>query len=528
MPLVGDRRICCQFYDSAALDYDERLTIIVPHICARFFRTRLDSLSLPICARQAVGVQFERRCAIWKRGELDLESFWDILASLRMFWRLSLAVICPWWGIGGSAVNFTFHNLSAPLDYDDWQATLLPSIHSKSPTQVEAYGLPGQDLPSRLRRGNSICALELDWYTLPSPNIPSDYPVALLLDGVIVFQCRMYFSFPTILQSQSTMSWPACQISAAERALFNPSRIQRQWPTPPPAPQSAQASHSNDVPSQASHSDATSPTPLPVSNSNATPLQLSQPNATPAASLQSSGPVNIPTLLHPDSQPDDLARARTAYLDERKSKSFLAQQFAADVLLHLADEFEVGPILTRSGKPSQNRQLIANALVLKRDTSSLDTDMPQLPSANPDPVVSSTRAEDPGAANGADAQKLYRSATKAKIDRLRRPELEAVWSVAASLIAANKARKKFLNLSRKTAENDWNKGDDDYNSDASLGALKEAIHTYRLALGDVTEDGQPTRPSNVGNQFSRKKAAVLGKNTLGSGQEDMFKLGMPS
>ncbi|KAE9386353.1 hypothetical protein BT96DRAFT_949181 [Gymnopus androsaceus JB14] len=229
------------------------------------------------------------------------------------------------------------------------------------------------------------------------------------------------------------MSWPACQISAAERALFNPSRIQRQWPSPPPALQSAQASHSNDVPSQASHSDATSPTSLPVSNSNATPLQLLQPNATPAASLQSSGP------------------------------------FAADVLLRLADEFEVGPILTRSGKPSQNRQLIANALVLKRDTSSLDTDMPQLPSANPDPVVSSTRAEDPGAANGADAQKLYRSATKAKIDRLCHPELEAVWSVAASLIAANKARKKFLNLSWKTAENDWNKGDDDYNSDASLG-----------------------------------------------------------
>ncbi|KAE9386346.1 hypothetical protein BT96DRAFT_949175 [Gymnopus androsaceus JB14] len=61
MPLVGDWRICCQFYNSAALDYNERLTIIVPHICARFFRTCLDLLSLPICARQAVGVQFERR-----------------------------------------------------------------------------------------------------------------------------------------------------------------------------------------------------------------------------------------------------------------------------------------------------------------------------------------------------------------------------------------------------------------------------------------------------------------------------------
>ena len=50
---------------SAALDYDEHLTIIVPHICARF-RTHLDSLFflyyyLPICARQAVGVQFECR-----------------------------------------------------------------------------------------------------------------------------------------------------------------------------------------------------------------------------------------------------------------------------------------------------------------------------------------------------------------------------------------------------------------------------------------------------------------------------------
>ncbi|KAE9384483.1 hypothetical protein BT96DRAFT_1008037 [Gymnopus androsaceus JB14] len=68
-------------------------------------------------------------------GELDLDAFWDILASLRMFWRLSLAVTCPWWEIGGSAANFMIHNLSAALDYDDWQATLPPSIHSKSPTQ---------------------------------------------------------------------------------------------------------------------------------------------------------------------------------------------------------------------------------------------------------------------------------------------------------------------------------------------------------------------------------------------------------
>ncbi|KAE9386348.1 hypothetical protein BT96DRAFT_949177 [Gymnopus androsaceus JB14] len=80
----------------------------------------------------------------------------------------SCSVICPWWEIGGSAVNCVQFerrvNLllylgrcpcreqedirgSAVNYYDNWQATLPPSIHSKSPTQVEAYGLPG-----RLRR----------------------------------------------------------------------------------------------------------------------------------------------------------------------------------------------------------------------------------------------------------------------------------------------------------------------------------------------------------------------------------------
>ncbi|KAE9384229.1 hypothetical protein BT96DRAFT_950703 [Gymnopus androsaceus JB14] len=68
----------------------------------------------------------------------------DLLFFLYYHYPFALdkPVICPWWEIGGSAVNY----------YDDWQATLPPSIHSKSPTQVKAYGLPGQDLPSRLRR----------------------------------------------------------------------------------------------------------------------------------------------------------------------------------------------------------------------------------------------------------------------------------------------------------------------------------------------------------------------------------------
>ncbi|KAE9385044.1 hypothetical protein BT96DRAFT_1007436 [Gymnopus androsaceus JB14] len=99
MPLVG-------IGGSAANYYDERLTIIVPHICARFFRTRLDSLFflncyLPICARQAVGVQFERRVNLLlylylypcrdqeaasvqsgNEASFDLESFWDISCEL--------------------------------------------------------------------------------------------------------------------------------------------------------------------------------------------------------------------------------------------------------------------------------------------------------------------------------------------------------------------------------------------------------------------------------------------------------------
>ncbi|KAE9386349.1 hypothetical protein BT96DRAFT_949178 [Gymnopus androsaceus JB14] len=133
---------------SAALDYDERLAIIVPHICARFFRTRFDSLFflnyyLPICARQAVGVQFERRVNLFLYLHLcELE---DVLASVP---GISRCVICPWWEIGGSAANFTIHNLSAALSCGNWEATLPPSIHSNSPTQVEACGLPGRDLSS--------------------------------------------------------------------------------------------------------------------------------------------------------------------------------------------------------------------------------------------------------------------------------------------------------------------------------------------------------------------------------------------
>ncbi|KAE9382923.1 hypothetical protein BT96DRAFT_1009864 [Gymnopus androsaceus JB14] len=58
----------------------------------------------------------------------------------------------PLVGIGGSAANFTIHNLSAASYYDDWEAALPPFIHLKSPIEVEACGLPGRDLPSRLRR----------------------------------------------------------------------------------------------------------------------------------------------------------------------------------------------------------------------------------------------------------------------------------------------------------------------------------------------------------------------------------------
>ncbi|KAE9387142.1 hypothetical protein BT96DRAFT_1005400 [Gymnopus androsaceus JB14] len=173
---------------SAALDYDERLAIIVPHICARFFRTHFDSLFflnyyLPICARQAVGVQFERRVNLFLYLHLcELE---DVLATVPGASRCSLShhdsvpsVICPWWEIGRSAANFTIHNLSAALSCGDWEATLPPSIHSNSPTQVEACGLPGRDLsspaipPTKDRDTN-----ENDCYTVDVYSVPNIAPV---------------------------------------------------------------------------------------------------------------------------------------------------------------------------------------------------------------------------------------------------------------------------------------------------------------------------------------------------------------
>lgn len=85
---------------------------------------------------------------------------------------------------------------------------------------------------------------------------------------------------------------------------------------------------------------------------------MSQPNAITATPSQSSRPP-------PDTPLDDLARARAAYLVEKKSKSYLSKTFSAGVLLRLADEFQVGSVLTTTGRPSQDKQLIASALVAK-------------------------------------------------------------------------------------------------------------------------------------------------------------------
>ncbi|KAE9387018.1 hypothetical protein BT96DRAFT_948681 [Gymnopus androsaceus JB14] len=79
---------------------------------------------------------------LWMRLTLQ-EDYIKLIDTDNTVCNSSAGVICPWWEIGGSAVNY----------YDDWQATLPPYIHSKSPTQVEAYGLPGRLRRSSVRRG---------------------------------------------------------------------------------------------------------------------------------------------------------------------------------------------------------------------------------------------------------------------------------------------------------------------------------------------------------------------------------------
>lgn len=91
--------------------------------------------------------------------------------------------------------------------------------------------------------------------------------------------------------------------------------------------------------------------------------------------------------------------------------------------------------------------------------------------------------------NGVDVQKLYRTATQAKINKLRRSELEAVWNVGAKLLAAKNREHKDSEVD-KTVENDWYEAhEEEDGSDASLGGSN----------GYDSDEGEPTMPlSNKG------------------------------
>ncbi|GAW08063.1 hypothetical protein LENED_010101 [Lentinula edodes] len=314
-------------------------------------------------------------------------------------------------------------------------------------------------------------------------------------------------------------------------------RNQRQWPTPPESFGS---------------SDQNPPTSGPVATETA--LQDCSPlpdaTSTSVSHLSSRTGHNLPPVVS-DAPLDALGKARLAYR-QQKPKSYLSKKFSVDTLLLLAKELEIGPILTPKGRISRDRQQIVNALIKKRDVP--NTGLEQLSWTNHDlgatssATTEATRAEDvvenDGILSRKKAQTLYRTATKAKINRLRRTELVAVWKVAAHFVAAaNRARN--VTAARQTAENDWYEDEDD-EDDVSLGGsdkfgsdeevfempiqnqgLKDEIHRYREALGDATEDGQPTKAKG-GSPISRKKAAVLGKDTLAVIREDMSKLEIPS
>ncbi|KAJ4492031.1 hypothetical protein C8J55DRAFT_556318 [Lentinula edodes] len=306
-------------------------------------------------------------------------------------------------------------------------------------------------------------------------------------------------------------------------------RNQRQWPIPP---ESFGSSVQNP------------PTLRPTALQNCLPLP--DATSTSISQLHSCIGHNPPPIVS-DPPLDALGKARLAFR-QQKPKLYLSKKFSIDTLLLLAKELGIGPILTPKGRISRDRQQIVNALIKKRDVS--DTGLEQLSWANGDldatsiATTEATRNEDvvehDGTVSRNEAQALYRTATKAKINRLRRTELVAVWKVAAHFIAAaNRARN--VTMAKKTAENDWEDEDDE--DGVSLGSsdttgradeevfemplrnrgLKDEIHRYRKALGDVTEDRHPTK-AKEGNPLSRKKAAVLGKDTLAAIREDMLKL----
>ncbi|KAF8828950.1 hypothetical protein HHX47_DHR3000942 [Lentinula edodes] len=216
------------------------------------------------------------------------------------------------------------------------------------------------------------------------------------------------------------------------------------------------------------------------SPANATTISISQ------QSSKNKRPVPVSDLSF-----DSLGKARLAYL-QQESKSYLLKNFSTDVLLLLAEELKLGPILTPKGKTSRDRKQIVNALLQRvrcvhflkvcrhsayrqRDSN---TGSEHQTSVNHDPGAPSTvmteaaqtkdLAEDDMPVSQNKAQILYRTATKAKINRLRRPDLVAVWKIASHFIAAaNRAR--LAATAKKTAENDWYEDQEYDDSNASLG-----------------------------------------------------------